>query len=70
MIDLKRINCKNKHHFQYPNVPSILHSPDLPVSEPDGNMEYSSISKHSCMTVEVGDDAYKPEEEDQPVPLT
>ena len=55
MINLKGINCKNKCHFQYPNVPSaitpILHGPNLPVPEPDGNMEYSSDSEHCNMTV-------------------
>lgn len=68
MINLKRINHKNKHHVQYPNVPSAIrpipHGPDLPVPEPDGNMEYSSDSEHSVV---AGDDAYKPEEYDQPV---
>ena len=24
MINLKGINCKNKHHVQYPNVPSVI----------------------------------------------
>ena len=32
-------------------------------------MEYSSDSKHSDMTVVAGDDAYKPEEDNQPVLL-
>ena len=68
------MNCKNKHHVQYPDVPSTIrlipHSPDLPVQEPDTNMEYSSDSKHSDMTVVAGDDVYKPEEDDQPVSLT
>ena len=51
MINLKGINHKNKHHVQYPNVPSTIrpipHGPDFSVPEPDGNMEYSSASKHS-----------------------
>ena len=34
-------------------------------SEPDANMEYSSNSEHSDMIVVVGDDTYKPEEDDQ-----
>ena len=55
MINLKGINCKNKPHVQYPNVTaairSISHGSDLPVPEPDANMEYSSDSEHSDMTV-------------------
>ena len=47
----------------------ILHGPDLPVPMPDGNMEYKTDSEHSDMTIVTGDDAYKPEEDDQPVPL-
>ena len=74
MINLKGINCKSKHHVQYPDVPSairpISYSPDLPVPEPDGNMEYSSDSEHSDMIVVAGDDAYKPEEDNQSLPLT
>ena len=74
MINLNGINCKNKHHVQYLNVPSairpITHGSDLPVPELDGNMEYSSDSKHSDMTVVTRDDAYKTEEDDQLVPLT
>ena len=73
MINLKRINCKNKHHVQYPNVPSAIrpipYGPDL-VPEQDGNMEYSSDSKLSDMTVVARDDTYKPEEDDQPEALT
>ena len=48
----------------------IPHGPDFPVPEPDGNMEYSSDSKHNDMTVVAGDGTYKPEEDNQPVPLT
>ena len=73
MINLKGVNHKNKHHVQYPDVPSAIrqipHDPDLPVPESDGYMEYSSDSKHSDMTVVAGDDRYKPEEDNQPVPL-
>ena len=58
MINLKRINRKNKYHGS-----------DLPIPEPDGNMEYSSDFEYSDMTV-VADDAYKPEEDDQAFPLT
>ena len=50
MINLKEMNQKNNHHVQYPDAPSavrpIPHGPDLPVPEPDGNMEYSSDSEH------------------------
>ena len=64
------INRTNKHHVQYPDVLSAIrlipHSLDLPVS--DCNMEYSSDSEFSDMTIVAGDDAYKPEENDQLVP--
>ena len=60
MINLKGINCKDEHYVQYPDAPSvikpILHGPDLPVPEPDGNMEYSSDSEHCDMIVIAGDD--------------
>ena len=65
LMNLQRINHKNKHH-----VPSAIrlipHDPDVPISEPDGNMEYISDSEQSV----AGDDAYKLEEDDQPVLLT
>ena len=74
MIYLKGTNPKNKNHVQNPNVSSdirpIPHGPDLPVSEPDGNMEYISDSENSDMTIVAGDDAYKLEENILPVPLT
>ena len=74
MINLKGINRKKKHYVQYPDVPSTIrsipHNPDLSIAEPDSNMEDSSDSKHSDMTVVAGDDTYKPEEDGQPVPLT
>ena len=64
MINLKRINRKNKQHVQYPDVPSAIRQippgPDLPVT--DGYVEYSSDSEHGDMT---GNDAYKLEEDDQ-----
>ena len=73
-MNIKGINCQNKHHVQYPDVPSaiipIAHGPDLPVPKPDGNMEYSSESEHSDMTVVGRDDAYKPEKDNLPVSLT
>ena len=68
------MNRKNKPHVQYPDVPSdvrpILHCSDLLVPKPDGNMEYSSDSEHSDMIVIAGNDASKPKEDSQPVPLT
>ena len=76
MMNLKGVNRKNKHHLQYPDVPSAIkpipHRPDRPVPEPNGNMEYSSDSEHndSDMTVVTRDDAYMPKEDDQPVVLT
>ena len=42
----------------------IPHCSNLPDPEPDSNIEYSSDSEHSYMTIEAGDDAYKPEEDD------
>ena len=66
MINLKGINHKNKHHVQYPDVLSTIrlipHGLDFPVPEPDGNIEYSSDSEHSDMTVVARNYAYKPEE--------
>ena len=57
-----------------PDNPSVIrpipHRPDLPVPESNGNMEYSSDSEHSDMTVVTGDDAYISENDDQPLPLT
>ena len=71
MINLKGINRKNKHYVQYSDAPSAIRpipqGPDLPVPEPDGNMEYSSDFEHSNMTFVAGDDAYKPEEDGRPV---
>ena len=59
-INLKGINRKNKHHVQYPDDPSAIrpipHDPDLPVPEPEGNMEYSSDTEHWDMTVVAGMD--------------
>ena len=73
MKNLKGINCKNKDHFPYSDVPSAIrsipHHPNLPVPESHGNMEYKSDSEHSDITVVVGDIAYKPEEDNQPIPL-
>ena len=73
-INLKGKNSKTKHQVQYPDVPfairPISHGSDVPVPKPDGNMEYDSDSKHSDMTVVVVVDAYLPEEDNQPVPLT
>ena len=74
MINLKEINCKDKHYVQYSDVPSairpILHGPDLSVPNPDSYMEYSSDSEHSDMVVVSGDNVYNPEEDDKPVFLT
>ena len=74
MINLKGINHKNKHHVQHPDVPSAIkaipHSLDLPIPEPDGNMEYNSDSEHSDMIAVAGDYTYKPEEDNKPIPLT
>ena len=53
--------------FCYKTNPSW---PDLWVPGPDGDMKYSFDSEHSDMIVVAGDDAYKWEEDDQPVILT
>ena len=59
-----------KHHIQYPNVLSTIrpipHGLNLPVLEPDGNIEYISDFEHSVV---AGDDIYKPEEDDPSVSL-
>ena len=74
MINLKGITQKSKHHVQYPDLPSAIKPipliPDLPIPEPDANKEYSSDSEQGDITVIAGNDAYKPEEDDQLVPLT
>ena len=46
------------------------HGLDLPVLEPDDNIEYDSDSERSYLTVFASDDEYKPEKDDHPVPLT
>ena len=60
--------------FTYPyhgyGTRPILHGPNIPVPKPDGNMEYSSNSEHSNMSVVAGNKTYKSEENDQLVPLT
>ena len=57
MINLKGINCKNKHHVQYHDAPSVIR----PI--PHGLDQNIVDSKQSDMTVVA--DAYKPEEDDQ-----
>ena len=74
MINLKGINSMNKNHVQYVDVPTVIRpipdGQDLPVPEPDGSMEYSSDSEHRDRAAVAGDDAYKPEDDDRPLPLT
>lgn len=74
MTNLQGINRKNKHHVQYPDVPSAIkpvpHGPDIPVPEPDVTMESSSDPEFSDTTDTAEFGAYKPEEDDRPVPLT
>ena len=57
-INLKEINRKNKHSDVSYAIKSIPHGPDLSVPESDGNMEYSSDSKHRDMMVVAREDAY------------
>ena len=47
----------------------VSHGADLPVSEPNVTMESSSDSESSDMTDTAECGAYRPEEDDQPVPL-
>ena len=74
MINLKAINRKDTQHIKDLDVPYgirlIPHIPNLPVLEPDGNMEYSADPERSDMIVLAGHDVYNPEEDDKPVPLT
>ncbi|KAF2352327.1 hypothetical protein FHG87_016916 [Trinorchestia longiramus] len=73
MTNLKGINRKNKHHVQYPDVPSAIkpvpHGPDVPVPEPNVTMESSSDSESSDMIDTAKCNQYRSEEDDQPVPL-
>ena len=68
MTNLKGINRKSKHLVQFPDVPSpikpVFHGPDIPVPEPNVTMEHSDMTD----TAECG--TYRPEEHDQPLPLT
>ena len=70
----KRNELQKQAPYPIYDVPSatrpILHDPDHPLLELDSNMEYSSDSEHSDMTVVAGNDAYWPEEDDQPLLLT
>ena len=54
MKNLKRINCKNKHHVQYLDVPSSMklvpHGTDLSVPGKNVTMETSSDFESSDMT--------------------
>ena len=51
-------------------ISPVRHGSDLPLSEPDGNMEYCPDPEHSDGTAVAGDNIYKPERSNQPVPLT
>ena len=70
----KGINRKSKHHVQYSDGPTTIkpvpHGPDLSVRKPKFAMESSFDSKSSDMTDTAEFDAYRPEEDDQPMPLT
>ncbi|XP_071521423.1 uncharacterized protein [Panulirus ornatus] len=75
MTDMQDINHKNKSHVHYPNVPSAIiitspHGPGVSVPEPDVNMELLSKSEAGDVTGEDKSGTFKPEEEDQPVPLS
>ena len=73
MTNVKGFNRKTKHLVQYPDVPSAIkpvpHGPDLPVPQPNVTMESSSDSESCDMTHTAECGAYRPEEDDQPVPL-
>ena len=51
----KKKNRKNKHYVQCPDIPSTIRpislDSDRPVPELDANMEYTSYSELSDMTV-------------------
>ena len=65
MINIKKIRKYCVKYFDIPFAPRpISHGPDLPFPEPDGNMEYSSNSEHSDITIVARDDAEKPKEDD------
>ncbi|KAK3869726.1 hypothetical protein Pcinc_024954 [Petrolisthes cinctipes] len=73
MINLQDINRKNKHHVQYPEVPSaikpVLHGPEVPIPEPDIIRESSSNPESSDSANSDESGAYKPVDDDQPMPL-
>ncbi|KAK3886764.1 hypothetical protein Pcinc_009084 [Petrolisthes cinctipes] len=74
MTNLQGINRKNKHHVQYPEVPSAIkpvpHGPEVPIPEPDVIMESSSNPESSDAANSDESGAYKPVDDDQPMPLT
>lgn len=74
MTKLQGINHKNKHHVQYPDVPSAIkpvpHGPGVPVPEPDVNMDLSSDPESSDAANADESGAYEPAEGDRPVPLS
>ncbi|KAK3889696.1 hypothetical protein Pcinc_006262 [Petrolisthes cinctipes] len=74
MINLQGINRKNKHLVQYPEVPPAIkpvpHGPEVPIPEPDVIMEASSNTEFSDATNSDESGAYKPVDDDQPMPLT
>ena len=65
---------KNKHHVQYPDVPSTIklvpYGSDLPVPEPNVTMKCSSDFESSDMTDTAECATYRPEEDDQLVTST
>ena len=68
MTSLKGINRKDKHHVQYPDVPSAIkpipHRADVPIPEPDYTKESSSDSEFTDMTDTGECCGYKSEEND------
>ncbi|KAK3885795.1 hypothetical protein Pcinc_010030 [Petrolisthes cinctipes] len=73
MINLQGINRKNKHHVQYPEVPfavkPVPHGPEVPIPEPNVIMESSSNPESSDAANSDESGAYKPVDDDQPMPL-
>ena len=71
MTNLKGINRKNKHHVQYPDVPSatkpVPHGLELPV--PNLRVTVESSAESEIVDGPVSSD-YGTDDQDQPKPLT
>ena len=74
MTNLQGINRKNKHCVQYTDIPSAIrpvpHGPNLPVPNPDVDIESSSESKSDNIYNRTEGAEYWSEENNWPVTLT